>query len=338
VAQNSIALHQPAASRALIDPYGRRLMYIRLSVTDRCDLRCTYCLPKGFKGFEEPEHWLTFAEIERLIGAFGRLGVSKIRLTGGEPLLRRNLSELAARLSTLPGIEDLSLSTNATQLARHAEALRQAGVTRINASLDSLRAERMQHITGRDCLQQVLEGLTAGKSAGFWPIKINMVAVKGTNDDEIDDMVAFCMEHGFVLRLIETMPMGDTGRSTAYLDLQPIKERLRKRFGLVDGVLPGGGPARYLQTPDGLFSVGFITPISQHFCATCNRVRLAVDGTLYLCLGQENKYEFRPLLRAGVSDEALEAAVREAIALKPERHEFREAPQKILRFMSMTGG
>ena len=338
MAPHSPTPQQAAASRALVDPFGRRLVYIRLSVTDRCDLRCTYCLPKGFKDFEEPEHWLTFDEIERLIGAFGRLGVSKIRLTGGEPLLRRNLPELAARLSALPGIEDLSLSTNATQLGRHAEPLRQAGVTRINVSLDSLRAERMREITGRDCLHQVLEGLMAGKSAGFSPIKINMVAVKGTNEDEIDDMVAFCMAHGFVLRLIETMPMGDTGRSTAYLDLQPIKERLRNRFGLVEGVLPGGGPARYLQSPDGQFSVGFITPISQHFCATCNRVRLAVDGTLYLCLGQENKYEFRPLLRAGVSDEALEAAVREAIALKPERHEFREAPQKILRFMSMTGG
>jgi cyclic pyranopterin phosphate synthase len=196
----------------------------------------------------------------------------------------------------------------------------------------------MQEITGRDCLHQVLDGLMAAKAVGFAPIKINMVAVQGVNDDEIDDMVAFCLEHGFILRLIETMPMGDTGRKAGFLDLQPIKERLRQHFGLVEGVMPGGGPARYLQTPDASFSVGFITPISQHFCATCNRVRLAVDGTLYLCLGQENRYEFRPLLRAGATGEALDAAIYEAIALKPERHEFREAPEKILRFMSMTGG
>jgi cyclic pyranopterin phosphate synthase len=323
---------------SLSDRFGRRIEYLRVSVTDRCDLRCTYCMPEGFTDFEEPAHWLTFDEMERLIGAFARLGVKRARLTGGEPLLRRNLPELAKRLAALPGLEDISLSTNATQLAKHAKALREAGVSRINVSLDSLKRERIREINGRDAFDRIMSGLMAGKEAGFSPIKINMVAIRGTNDDEIDDMVAFCMSHGFVLRLIETMPMGETGRHTAFLDLQPIKQRLQQRFGLIDGVMPGGGPARYLKTPDGSFSVGFITPLSQHFCATCNRVRLAVDGTLYMCLGQEEKFEFRPLLRAGASDREIEDAIRAAIELKPERHEFREAPGKIIRFMSSTGG
>ncbi|MEO1765796.1 GTP 3',8-cyclase MoaA [Thiobacter aerophilum] len=322
----------------LIDRFGRRIEYLRLSVTDRCDLRCSYCMPEGFKGFEEPAHWLTFDEIERLLAAFARLGLRRVRLTGGEPLLRGNLPELAARLARLPGIEDLSLSTNATQLARHALALRAAGITRLNVSLDSLRPERIERIAGRDVLARILAGLDAAQAAGFAPIKINMVAMRGVNDDEIEDMVEFCMARGFVLRLIETMPMGETGRNAQYLDLQPVKARLAARFGLMEGEFPGGGPARYLRTPDGRFSVGFITPISQHFCATCNRVRLSVDGTLYLCLGQEERMEFRPLLRRGAGEEELTEAILQAIELKPERHEFREQPNKILRFMSMTGG
>ena len=327
-----------AQDRILADRFGRQIDYLRLSVTDRCDLRCTYCIPEGFKGFEEPEDWLNFDEIERLVAAFGRLGVKRLRLTGGEPLLRRGITELSSRLSRLPGIEDLSLSTNCTQLAKHAEQLKQAGVTRINASLDSLQRARLESITGRDSHDRIMAGLMSAQAAGFAPIKINMVMMQGVNDDEIDDMVAFCIEHGFILRMIETMPMGATGRNAQYMDLQPIKERLRARFGLVDGVLPGGGPARYLKTADGQFSIGFITPISQHFCATCNRVRLSVEGTLYMCLGQNESFEFRPLLRGGASDAELESAIRSAIELKPERHEFRETPQKIVRFMSMTGG
>ncbi|MES1999394.1 MAG: GTP 3',8-cyclase MoaA [Pseudomonadota bacterium] len=327
-----------ASSTALIDRFGRRIEYLRLSVTDRCDLRCSYCMPEGFKGFEEPSHWLTFDEIERLLAAFARLGLKRVRLTGGEPLLRRNLPELAGRIARLPGIEDLSLSTNATQLDKHATALKAAGISRLNISLDSLQAERIETVTGRDVLHKVMAGLDSAQHAGFAPIKINMVAMRGVNDDEIDAMVAFCMARGFVLRLIEAMPMGDTGRNTQYLDLQPVAARLRERFGLVETVSSGGGPARYLGTPDGSFSVGFITPISQHFCDTCNRVRLSVDGTLYLCLGQEEKFEFRPLLRDGASDAELEAAILTALNLKPERHEFREQPNKIVRFMSATGG
>ncbi len=323
----------------LSDRFGRSIDYVRLSVTDRCDLRCSYCIPKGFKGFEEPKHWLTFDEIERLLGAFARLGTSRVRLTGGEPLLRRNLPELAARLAALPGLRDLSLSTNATQLARHAVALKAAGVARINVSLDSLDRACMEKITGRDSLSQILDGLKAGKAAGFAPIKINMVAMRGVNDDQIDQMVAFCIEQQFILRLIEAMPMGSTGRDTAYLDLGPIQARLQRKFGLLPQARElGGGPARYLATPDGSASVGFITPMSQHFCASCNRVRLAVDGTLYLCLGQEEKFEFRPLLRGGASDAELEAAIRRAIELKPQQHDFSVQPDKIVRFMAQTGG
>ena len=322
----------------LIDRFNRRIEYLRLSVTDRCDLRCTYCIPEGFQDFEEPEHWLSFDEIERVVGAFARLGVSRVRLTGGEPLLRRDLPILAQRLKQLPGLTDLSLSTNATQLDKHADALFEAGVSRINVSLDSLHADRIAQVTGRDVLPKILAGLAAAKRVGFAPIKINMVALQGVNDDEIDSMVDYCIAQGYVLRLIETMPMGETGRQAGLLDLQPVKQRLRERFGLIDGVQSGGGPARYLQTPDGRFSVGFITPISQHFCETCNRVRLSVDGTLYLCLGQEEKVELRPLLRNGISDQALENVILQAIAIKPERHEFREQPAKLIRFMSATGG
>ena len=322
----------------LIDPYARKIEYLRLSVTDRCDLRCSYCLPQGFHGFESPPHWLTFDEIERLVRVFARLGLRKIRLTGGEPLTRHNLAELAARIHAIDGIDDLSLSTNGTLLARYAGALRAAGVSRLNVSLDSLQPERFARTVGRDALAEVLGGLEAARAAGFAPIKVNMVVMSGVNENEVDAMVGFCMEHGFVLRLIEVMPMGETGRNARYFDLQPIRERLAERFALVDGLVPGAGPARYLQSPDGRFSVGFITPISRHFCATCNRVRLAVDGTLYLCLGQDDHYPFRPLLRSGARDEELAAAVLDAIARKPEQHDFRELPGKIGRFMNVTGG
>ena len=324
---------------ALIDPFGRSIEYVRLSVTDRCDLRCSYCIPKGFKGFEEPDHWLTFDEIERVIGVFGKLGVKRIRLTGGEPLVRKDMPVLAARLAALPGIEDLSLSTNANRLDRQAAALKTAGVSRINVSLDTLRPERFKEIT-QGKLDKVMAGLMAAKQAGLNPIKINIVVMADVNDDEVEDMVEFCLKHSFTLRFIETMPMGDTGRlaSTHYVDLQTVKQRLAERFELLPGVMPGGGPARYVQVAGTDLRIGFITPISQHFCETCNRVRLSADGTLYLCLGQNDKVELRPLLRAGVSDAGLEQAIIDAIAIKPERHEFNERPEQVVRFMSLTGG
>ncbi|RKQ61304.1 cyclic pyranopterin phosphate synthase [Vogesella indigofera] len=323
----------------LSDRFGRTIDYLRISVTDRCDLRCTYCIPKGFKGFEEPSNWLTFDEITRVVAAFSRLGTRRFRLTGGEPLLRRNLPALAASLSALEGVDDLSLTTNATQLSLQAQALRDAGVNRINVSLDSLRDDCVSRITGSDCLDKVLGGLASASRAGFDSIKINMVPMQGVNDGDIEAMVAFCIEHGFILRLIEAMPMGSTGQHTAGLDLQKLLAQLQPRFGLLPSDQPlGGGPARYWRTPDGRFTLGLITPISQHFCASCNRVRLSVDGTLYMCLGQEERFELRPLLRAGCSDAELEAAIRDAIELKPEKHEFLEQPTRIVRFMSMTGG
>jgi cyclic pyranopterin phosphate synthase len=323
----------------LVDPFGRSVEYVRLSVTDRCDLRCFYCLPGDYRDFSEPDEWLTFPEIERVISAFASLGVRRVRITGGEPLVRKDLPLLARRLAAIPDLDDLSLSTNAVALARHAGALREAGIGRINVSLDSLNAVRFREIT-RGKLDKVLDGLMAAKRAGFAPIKINMVVMNGVNDDEIEDMVEFCIEHDFTLRLIETMPVGDTGRNASnhYLDLQTVRQRLAERFPLIPGVMPGGGPARYMQIAGTKLNIGFITPISQHFCETCNRVRLAVDGTLYLCLGQEHRFEFRPLLRAGISDAELVEAVRHAITLKPERHEFRERPQQVVRFMAKTGG
>jgi cyclic pyranopterin phosphate synthase len=326
-------------SPALVDPFGRTIEYVRLSVTDRCDLRCFYCLPKGFRDFETPEHWLGFDEIERVIGAFAALGVRRVRVTGGEPLVRRNLPDLIARLDALPGIEDLSLSTNAVRLASQAGALHAAGIRRINVSLDSLRPARFRDITGGR-LEKVLAGLMAAKAAGFRPIKINMVVMRGVNDDEVGNMVDFCIEHGFTLRFIETMPVGDTGRSATdhYVSLEQVRKRLTERFELIPGVMPGGGPARYVLVAGTDLHIGFITPISQHFCASCNRVRLAADGTLYLCLGQADRFEFRPLLRGGATDAELREAVRAAIARKPERHEFVERPQQVVRFMSQTGG
>jgi cyclic pyranopterin phosphate synthase len=357
----------------LVDPFGRAIEYLRLSITDRCDLRCRYCMPRGFKDYEEPEDWLTFDEIERVVRAFARLGVHRVRLTGGEPLLRRNLPTLAARLHAIAGIDDLSLSTNATQLARHARALRQAGVARLNVSLDSLQPERVREICGRDALPRVLAGLAAARRAGFAPIKINMVVMQGVNDAEVEALVEFCRRHEFVLRLIEPMPVGASGRALTGTILPSIRERLRERCDLIDELVPGvgadvsndryervhaardgvsvassahtarispygGGPARYLRSRDGGVRVGFITPMSQHFCAGCNRVRLSVDGTLYLCLGQNDRAELRPLLRAGASDAELEAALLGAIARKPERHEFREVPGRVVRIMAQTGG
>lgn len=324
----------------LVDRFGRTIEYVRLSVTDRCDLRCRYCLPQGFRDFEEPEHWLTFPEIEQIMRAFTELGVRRIRLTGGEPLSRGRLPELAGRLAALPGLQDLSLSTNATRLRKHAAALKAAGVTRLNVSLDSLDPGRFAEITGGGKLADVLDGLAAARAAGFTPIKINMVMMKGINDAEIGGMVRYCIEQGFALRFIETMPVGDTGRaaSAQYLNLQEVRRRLESEFTLLPATLTGGGPARYVQVAGTELRIGFITPISQHFCDACNRVRLAVDGTLYTCLGQDAKLALRPLLRSGIGMDELKGAIIAAIALKPERHEFVDRPEKVIRFMSYTGG
>ncbi|HYR26382.1 MAG TPA: GTP 3',8-cyclase MoaA [Aquabacterium sp.] len=323
----------------LIDSFQRRIDYLRVSVTDRCDLRCTYCIPKGFKGFEEPAHWLRHDEMARLVGLFVSQGVGKVRLTGGEPLLRRGINELAQQLSALPGLRDLSLSSNGTQLARHAQALRDAGVRRLNISLDSLDPDCFARITGRDCLEDVLDGLRTARAVGFDPIKLNMVVQADVNVDEVQRMVAFAIEQGFVLRLIEPMPMGETGQATQGVNLSRLGEQLATQHGLVPEIMgQGAGPARYWCTPDRRMSLGVITPMSQHFCEACNRVRLGVDGTLYLCLGQNDQVPLGRMMRDGASDGDLLQAIHAGIAAKPERHEFNERPQQIVRFMSQTGG
>lgn len=340
--QRTLSSNAPSSDGALPrlqDRFGRCIDYLRVSVTDRCDLRCSYCRPKDFDGYAEPADWLTQAELTRVVAAFARMGVARVRLTGGEPLLRRNLVGIVRDLAALPGVRDLSLSTNATQLAKHADALKAAGLARINVSLDSLDKQCVEKVSGRDSLDAVIAGIMAAKSAGIAPIKLNMVAMRGVNEHEIERMAAFCLEHGFILRLIEAMPVGEAGRRTEYLSLDEVRPRLVERFNLSPcSAELGGGPARYWQTADGQGQIGFITPISQHFCATCNRVRLAVDGTLYLCLGQEERFELRPVLRSGASDAELESAIRTALEYKPWHHEFIEAPGKIVRFMSQTGG
>jgi len=323
----------------LHDSFGRSIEYLRISVTDRCDLRCHYCMPADFNDFPPLEEQLSDAEIIRISRLFSELGTHRIRLTGGEPLVRHGLPQLVQGLSELPAIDDLSLSTNATRLASQAQALHRAGISRINVSLDTLRPERFKAIT-RGKLEKVLRGLMAAKDAGFHPIKINMVVMKDINDDEVEAMVDFCLEHDFTLRFIETMPMGDTGRQAGghYLSLQEVQARLARRFTLLPGLMPGGGPARYVRVAGTRLQIGFITPLSQHFCETCNRVRLASDGTLFLCLGQDDQTPLRPLLRAGISDTELKQHIVDAIARKPARHDFLRQPGQLVRFMNKTGG
>ena len=321
------------------DSYGRKIHYLRLSVTDRCDFRCTYCLPRSHRGFATPREWLTPAEVARIGGVFSGLGVNHIRLTGGEPLVRPELLEVVERLGGLSGIDDLSLSTNASRLAKYAKALKSSGITRLNISLDSLDADTFQRLTGGR-LDKVLNGIEAAIDAGFAPIKINMVVMRGVNDHEVNDMVAFCRRKGLTLRFIEAMPIGPGGQDAQdhYLPLTEVEGRLRGRFRLSPAAMKGSGPARYFQIDDSELLIGFITPQSQHFCDTCNRVRLSVTGELYLCLGQENKVELGTMLRAGASDEQLQGAILEAIANKPRQHDFLGAPTAILRPMSALGG
>lgn len=274
----------------------------------------------------------------RLVGLFARLGVCKVRLTGGEPLTRRGLVELAERISAIPGIADLSLSTNGTMLARHAAALRRAGIQRLNVSLDTLDAGRFREITGRDCLRDVLAGLREARRAGFAPIKINSVVHAGTPEAELVRLLGYTLASGFILRLIETMPMGRTGQQFQPADLTRLGARIAEQFGLVPALDRGdGGPARYWSA-GGLHALGVITPMSRNFCASCNRVRLTADGTLHLCLGHENRVPLGTLMREGADDATLTQHLLAGIAAKPERHEFDTAPRRIVRLMSQTGG
>lgn len=322
------------------DPFGRKIEYVRLSVTEKCNLRCFYCMPEHFKDFTPPSHYLAYDELERVIRAFAELGVFRVRLTGGEPLVRKGLSEFASQLSSIPGIDDLSLSTNGALLGRHAEALYASGVRRLNVSLDTLNENRFRVIARRGSLKSVLDGLQTAKEVGFKPIKLNMLVMRGVNDDEVIDIANYCLENEFALRFIETMPIGASGREAYdhYINLQDVRERLENHFDLVPGILPGGGPARYVKVAGSNVHFGFITPLSQHFCATCNRVRLTAEGTLHLCLGNSHNFELKPHIRQGVSDDGLKELLMEALALKPWQHNFEEEPDRVARGMSVTGG
>ncbi len=322
----------------LVDSFGRRIDYLRLSVTDRCDLRCTYCMPPEFKDYEDPAHWMTLEETARIARVFVELGVHRVRLTGGEPLLRARFGDLIQKLGKIDGLNDLSLSTNGTQLARYAGTLKASGVRRLNVSLDTLSRTRFIELARRDALPEVLAGLDVARREGFELIKINMVWIPEINGNDLDPMIEYCRTQGFVLRLIENMPMGDAARKLGSSSLQPVIDDLRQRHGLIDKVIPGGGPARYLASPDGQFTIGFITPVSQHFCDVCNRVRMSVSGTLHLCLGQEQNLELLPMLRGGASNDDLVRAIQDAVTQKPWRHDFNERPEKIIRIMSATGG
>jgi cyclic pyranopterin phosphate synthase len=323
----------------LRDPFNREIHYLRLSVTDRCDFRCFYCLPRGYRDFETPAEWLSSEEIEQVAAQFAALGVRHVRLTGGEPLVRKELPEIAQRIAALPGIEELSLSTNASRLAEQAHSLHQAGVKRLNISLDSLDEANFKRITGSR-LQPVLASIETAKREGFRPIKLNMVIMRGINDHEVETMIDYCLQRNLALRFIETMPVGDGGRhaSEHYLPLAEIENRLRQRHRLSTAAMQGSGPARYFQIDDSELVVGFITPQSQHFCESCNRVRLSVTGDLHLCLGQEDRLALRPLLRGGASDSEIQQAIRQAVAHKPQRHQFNEVPTAIIRPMSAFGG
>jgi len=328
----------------MIDPFGRQVSYLRVSVTDRCDLRCVYCMAEDMAFLPKAEV-LSLEELERLCAAFVRKGVRKIRLTGGEPLVRRNVMSLIGGLGALVKsghMDELTLTTNGTQLAKHAEGLAAAGIRRINVSLDTLDPVKFATVTRWGRLDQVLDGIMAAKQAGL-AIKINAVALKGVNEDEYDRMVEWCGTHGFDLCLIETMPMGEVhaDRTEQYLSLAEVKRRLEQRWTLTESDYRTGGPARYATVAETGHRVGFITPMTHNFCESCNRVRITCTGTLYMCLGQEDAVDLRAPLRASESDHLLEQAIDAAIAHKPKGHDFiidRAARPSVSRHMSVTGG
>ena len=329
--------------RPLTDPFGRRITYLRVSVTDRCDFRCVYCMAETMT-FLPRQDLLTLEELDRLASAFVLRGVRKLRLTGGEPLVRRNLMWLIRSLSRHlgSGLDELTLTTNGSQLATHAEALAECGVARINVSLDSLDPAKFRIITRRGDLTQVLRGIDAANRAGL-KIKINMVALRDVNEDEIEDVLRWAHGRGFDLTLIETMPMGEVGvdRTAQYLPLSLVRARLDQRFTLDDDPFRSGGPARYVRVRETGGRLGFITPMTHNFCESCNRVRVTCTGTLYMCLGQDDAADLRAPLRASREDALLHAAIDAAIARKPKGHDFvigREDRPPLARPMSLTGG
>ncbi len=328
----------------MIDPFGRTVSYLRVSVTDRCDFRCVYCMSEDMN-FLPKQDVLSLEELERICSAFIRKGVKKLRLTGGEPLVRRNIMSLIERLGhqvQTGNLDELTLTTNGSQLSRFATDLVKFGIKRINVSLDTLCTKKFKKITRWGKLEQVLEGLNAAKSAGL-KIKINTVAIKGFNDHEIDDLLRWAGKEGFDNTLIETMPLGDIDgeRMEQYLPLSKVREQLQENWNLIDIPYKTGGPARYVEVKETGRKLGFITPMTHNFCESCNRVRLTCTGTLYMCLGQEDAADLRAPLRASESDEQLEIAIDEAINRKPKGHDFiidRNKAPATKRHMSVTGG
>lgn len=331
----------------LIDPFNRTISYLRVSVTDRCDFRCTYCMAEHMQ-FLPKRDLLTLEELDRLCSAFIGLGVKKLRITGGEPLVRRDIMSFFQQMSRhleSGALEELTLTTNGSQLARFAEPLRAAGVRRINVSLDTLDDEKFARITRWGRLSQVMEGIEAAQAAGL-RIKINAVALKGFNEDELFTLAEWCAGRGMDLTFIEVMPMGDLGeedRLDQYWALSDLRARLAERYTLIDLAERTGGPARYVRIEETGQKIGFITPLTHNFCESCNRVRLTCTGTLFMCLGQEDSADLRAPLRAHPGDDApLIAAIRHAIAAKPKGHDFdysrQRADGQVSRHMSHTGG
>jgi cyclic pyranopterin phosphate synthase len=328
------------AERGLIDRFGRRIDYVRLSITDRCDLRCRYCMPQRMR-FQPRDALLSRDEIIALGEILVARGVRRIRITGGEPLVRRDIGGICSGLGALlgQGLDELTLTTNGTQLARHAAMLRQAGVRRINVSLDSLQPDRFARITRGGDLAAVFGGIEAARGAGLG-IKVNMVALAGTNEDEIEPMMRWCAGRGFDLTLIETMPMGEVeeDRSDRFLSLDAVRRGIEERFALIALALRTAGPARYFEVAELGLRLGFITPLTANFCGGCNRIRVAATGSVYGCLGRDQKVELRPALR--IRDTAqVHRLLDQLLAGKPLGHDFHIARgPAVERHMSVTGG
>lgn len=334
-------MHTPA-STSLIDRFGRKVDYLRLSITDRCDFRCVYCMGEDVT-FLPREELLTLEECARLVRVFVDMGVEKVRITGGEPLVRKNAMWLFNEIGHMPGVRELVTTTNASQLEHHADGLRAAGVSRINISLDSLDPERFRKITRTGDLTKVLRGLQAAKDAGFDNIKLNTVLMRGINEDETEALVEFAIEHGVDISFIEEMPLGGVAheRFSTAVNNEVTLNRLQQRYNLVSSAEKTGGPARYWRIPDSQTKIGFISPHSHNFCESCNRVRLTCTGELFLCLGQEDKIDLMPVLRAHPGNDApLREAIQHGMAIKPKGHDFdlQRSTPAVIRFMSATGG
>ncbi|QIH09486.1 MULTISPECIES: GTP 3',8-cyclase MoaA [unclassified Pseudomonas] len=331
------------ADQVLVDGFARRVDYLRMSVTDRCDFRCVYCMAEDMQ-FLPRQRILTLEELYQLAERFVALGTRKIRLTGGEPLVRSGVVELCRRIAQLPGLRELCMTTNGSQLGKLASPLFDAGVKRLNISLDSLDPQLFRQLTRTGELSQVLAGIDAANTAGFTRTKLNCVVMKGRNDHQINDLVAFAIDHGLDISFIEEMPLGaisEHSRSDAFCSSAQVRERIAERYTLMESAESTQGPSRYWRLAEApQIRLGFISPHSHNFCGTCNRVRLTVEGRLLLCLGNEHSMDLKAVLRAHPGDtQRLEQAIVEAMKLKPYRHHFELNDEvQVVRFMNMTGG